>query len=127
MKALLLLAFVAIAAPAASFADPYCHPHGYRGCGPYFPSYGWYAPAPVVTFSYVSRPRVYSASRYYVQSDSSIEADVQRALRRRGYYTGAVDGDLGPRSRAAIRGYQAEHGMEITGRVDDRLLRSLGI
>ena len=48
------------------------------------------------------------------------------AMQKRGYYSGPVDGDIGPRSRAAIREYQAEHGLEANGRIDDPLLRSLG-
>jgi peptidoglycan hydrolase-like protein with peptidoglycan-binding domain len=52
---------------------------------------------------------------------------VQRVLRKRGYYLGPLDGDIGPRSRSAIRDYQAEHGLEVNGRIDDPLLRSLGI
>ena len=52
---------------------------------------------------------------------------VQRALAGRGYYGGPIDGDIGPGSRAAIRAYQADHGMEVTGEIDGPLLRSLGI
>ena len=52
---------------------------------------------------------------------------MQRALQRRGYYRGYVDGDIGPGSRAAIRSYQARHGLYVTGRIDSALLRSLGI
>ena len=76
---------------------------------------------------YGSERPVYRASRYYEAEDSSYEADVQRALKRRGYYYGDVDGDIGPQSRAAIREYQADHRLAITGRVDGSLLRSLGI
>ena len=149
MKARILLAALALAAPAASFADPYRHSHGsyrpysspYRyspsygyspsyNCSPssgYYPSYGYYAPTPIVSFTFGSRPSVYSATRYYAPAESStLEASVQRVLRKRGYYSGPVDGDIGPRSRAAIREYQAEHGLEANGRIDDPLLRSLG-
>lgn len=52
---------------------------------------------------------------------------VQRALSARGYYGGPIDGDIGPGSRAAIRAYQADHGMEVTGEIDGQLLRSLGV
>lgn len=53
--------------------------------------------------------------------------DVQRALAERGFYHGAVDGEIGPASRAAIRAYQNKHGLEPTGRIDGTLLRSLRI
>ncbi len=141
MKSLLLLAAFALAAPTASFADhnrSYSHGHSYggsrhysHGYAPYYRPYGfhpgYYNPGPVVSFTFGSRPSVYSATRYYVPGGSSIESSVQRALRREGYYSGSVDGDLGPRSRAAIREFQADNGMYATGRIDSRLLRSLGI
>jgi peptidoglycan hydrolase-like protein with peptidoglycan-binding domain len=82
-----------------------------------------------VSFSYTSAPRTYyrSAPDYDYSNDSSLEVDVQRALKRGGYYTGRIDGDIGPASRAAIRSYQYERGLEPTGRIDAGLLRSLGI
>ena len=141
MKALLLIAAIALAAPAASFADHnrsysyggyHSYSHGYHpsyrpyGYG-YYPSYGYYAPGPVISFNFGGRPSAYTATRYYVPGGSSLEASVQRALSRRGYYSGPVDGDLGPRSRAAIRDYQADRGLAATGRIDSRLLNSLGL
>ena len=135
MKAHAILAALVLAAPAASFADhrsffvssDHCAPRHYGGYSPYYRPYGWYAPRPFVSLSYVSERPIYRASRYYEGDDSSFESDVQRALKRRGYYSGAVDGDIGPGSRAAIREYQADHGLRVTGRVDGSLLRSLGI
>ena len=52
---------------------------------------------------------------------------MQRVLKRRGYYYGSIDGDIGPASRNAIRNYQADRGLKVTGRIDSSLLRSLGI
>jgi peptidoglycan hydrolase-like protein with peptidoglycan-binding domain len=57
----------------------------------------------------------------------SVEASVQRALKRQGYYRGLIDGDIGPESRAAIRRYQIDRGLDVTGRVDRSLIRSLGV
>ncbi len=139
MKPYLLLAAVALAAPAASVADPFrassCAPYhgGYHAFRPYVPHYGYrpsyryYAPSPGISFYFGSRPATYTATRYYVSDEPSLEADVQRALRREGYYSGPLDGDLGPMSRSAIRDYQNDHGLYPTGRVDSRLLRSLGL
>lgn len=138
MKTSVILAAILLAFPAMSsaghrprvFISSHCQPGPYFGRAPYYPyypAYGYYAPGPVLSFSYVSRPRVYNAPRYYTRSVSSLEADVQRALRRLGYYDGPVDGDIGPRSREAIRDYQDDHGLAITGRVDGSLLRSLGV
>lgn len=141
MKTLAVLAVLVIAAPVPSFADhrcfspppSFCAPGYYGGFSHFNRPFGYFAPQPYVSLSFVSsrafvnqRP-VYRASRYYDVDDYSYEIDVQRALRRRGYYFGDVDGDIGPRSRAAIRDYQADHRLPITGRVDGPLLRSLGI
>lgn len=113
---------------------------GYRSSSYcYRPSYSYYRPSysygyspyyyssyiPAVSFSYTSAPR-YSRS-YDYGNGSSLEVDVQRALKRRGYYRGGLDGDIGPASRSAIRAYQSEHGLAVNGRIDSTLLRSLGI
>jgi hypothetical protein len=37
-------------------------------------------------------------------------AELQRRLTRAGYYHGAIDGIMGPRTRRAIRAYQQDHG-----------------
>jgi hypothetical protein len=125
MKALLLLAIVALAAPATSLAGRYGHFRG--GYGPYYyPPYAYFPP-PVVGLAYGVAPYGEDDGRYDDRDAASLEASVQRALRREGYYSGPVDGDLGPRSRAAIREYQTDHRMAATGRIDSRLLRSLGI
>ena len=68
-----------------------------------------------------------SAPRSSASYDDSLAADVQSALKRRGYYKGPVDGDIGPASRSAIRAYQSDRGLTVTGRVDRSLLRALGI
>ncbi|MDB6170734.1 MAG: hypothetical protein JWL59_45 [Chthoniobacteraceae bacterium] len=76
------------------------------------------------------RPVYYNERRVYVDrseySGSSVGARVQRGLARRGYYRGPIDGDIGPGSRAAIRNFQADHGLRPTGYIDARLLDALG-
>lgn len=112
----------------------------YRGGGNYYYNnrpYGYYRPysygyrpyyysAPSVSF-YYSRPStaVYTRSSSYYSDD--LAADVQRELRRRGYYYGEIDGDVGPGTRAAIRAYQADRGFVVTGRIDRNLVRALGV
>ena len=44
-------------------------------------------------------------------------ASVQQELARRGYYQGPIDGRLGPATRAAIRRYQQDRGLPVTGDV----------
>ena len=130
------------------------HSHSYRGWRGYYPSFGYrsygyypyrsyyggyyggygypyyYGGYPSVSFTYSSAsPRYYSSSRYsdYGSNTSSLEVEVQRELRRLGYYRGSIDGDIGPGSRSAIRAFQADRGLSVTGRIDASLLRSLGI
>jgi len=80
------------------------------------PQARYYAPAaPRVSYGYAS-PR-----------GNSMEAAVQLALARAGYYRGPVDGCLGPMSRQAIANYQADRGMRVTGYPDRTLLNSLGL
>lgn len=92
---------------------------------PYYSSYSvWpWRPRTTVSVTTVRRPSYYQND--YVSS--SLEANVQRALRRKGYYNGPVDGDIGYGSRAAIRAYQDDHGLRVTGRIDSALIRSLRI
>jgi hypothetical protein len=107
----------------------YRRPYGYGYYGrPYY--YG----GPSVGFSYsrYSQPSYYSSTSVYRGAPVSnysddLAVDVQRELQRRGYYSGPIDGDIGPGSRSAIRAYQADRGLAVTGRVDSRLIRSLGI
>ncbi|MEM7227044.1 MAG: peptidoglycan-binding domain-containing protein [Pseudomonadota bacterium] len=52
--------------------------------------------------------------------------DVQEELARRGYLTDQqIDGLDGPRTRAAVRRFQNDAGLPITGTVDQRLLDDL--
>ena len=53
-------------------------------------------------------------------------ANMQGALQRLGYYRYAVDGVLGPLTRAAIANYQRDHGLAATGAIDPHTLTSLG-
>ena len=54
-------------------------------------------------------------------------ADVQAALQYQGYYTGEVDGLLGPLTREALTGYQSDHGLYTTAAIDEPTLNSLGM
>ncbi|AGA34987.1 Peptidoglycan-binding domain 1 [Thioalkalivibrio nitratireducens DSM 14787] len=54
-------------------------------------------------------------------------AAAQRILNARGYGAGPPDGVLGPRSRDAIRTFQADHDLPPTGELTSRTLELLGI
>jgi peptidoglycan hydrolase-like protein with peptidoglycan-binding domain len=51
----------------------------------------------------------------------------QSKLSERGYYQGPIDGVIGAGSRRAIRSFQAEEGLPVTGSIDSKLLRALRI
>jgi Putative peptidoglycan binding domain len=53
--------------------------------------------------------------------------EVQTALRQDGYYAGPVDGRLGPRTRAALAAFQADHGLAVTSAIDRPTLQTLGL
>jgi membrane-bound lytic murein transglycosylase B len=52
-------------------------------------------------------------------------AELQRYLARAGYYDGAIDGKIGPMSRAAIRAYQLNAGLVADGFAGLQLLETL--
>lgn len=106
---------------------------GWAGQGYYYgpPNQPYYYQTPGVSY-YRTReavPRQYYP-REWGPSQSNVgsaDAAVQRALARRGYYNGPIDGDIGPGTRAAIARYQRDRGLRPTGVVDSTLLRSLGL
>lgn len=95
----------------------YSRPYPYYGYGYGYPYYG-----PSVSLN-INR----SYSPRYSESSDDLAVDVQRELRRRGYYRGSIDGDVGPGTRNAISHYQSDRGLPVTGRIDRNLLRALGI
>jgi membrane-bound lytic murein transglycosylase B len=50
---------------------------------------------------------------------------VQEALTALGYDAGAADGRIGPRTRAAVRAFQADTEFGVDGQVSEQLLRRL--
>jgi Putative peptidoglycan binding domain len=54
-------------------------------------------------------------------------ADTQALLQEMGYYTGEVDGLLGPLTRQALAAYQADNGLATTEAIDQPTLDSLGL
>lgn len=103
---------------------------GYAGRGYYYgpPGMPYYYERPDVRYYRHSHqvPRSYYGESYHGGSGRTAAA-VQRALARRGFYYGPVDGDIGPGSRRAIARYQSAHRLPVTGTIDRSLLRSLGL
>jgi hypothetical protein len=52
---------------------------------------------------------------------------VQKALKELGYYEADVDGQLGRATQTAIRTYQIDRGLPVTGRIDPALEKELGL
>jgi peptidoglycan hydrolase-like protein with peptidoglycan-binding domain len=59
------------------------------------------------------------------QDHAAIE-HAQKTLKQKGHDPGAVDGVMGPQTTAALRAYQKEQGLEVTGRLDAPTLAKLG-
>jgi N-acetylmuramoyl-L-alanine amidase len=53
------------------------------------------------------------------------DSGVQKRLNNLGYDCGLEDGDIGPRSRAALKQFQADCDLEPTGQLDDRTREQL--
>jgi hypothetical protein len=54
-------------------------------------------------------------------------ANVQSALQEQGYYGDAVDGLIGPNTRAALSNFQRDRGLPITAAIDGPTLQALGL
>jgi len=86
------------------FGNPffYDYPYGYD-----YPYYGYYDD---------------NAGNY-----SEIIIAVQKELTQLGYYHGPVNGLIGPETEGAIRWFQSVYKLPVTGQIDDRTLKALGI
>jgi hypothetical protein len=77
--------------------------------------YGWYSyDGPIYT-------------GYANVTPDQVLVNVQVALRDQGYYAGAIDGDMGPQTRAALAAFQADNGLAVTSTVDQPTLQTLGV
>jgi peptidoglycan hydrolase-like protein with peptidoglycan-binding domain len=56
---------------------------------------------------------------------SRLVADIQEALRESGYTTGRASGRLDDQTRSAIRGYESDHGLLMSGEPSTELLRHM--
>ena len=58
---------------------------------------------------------------------SEIVKKLQASLFLNGYYTGAIDGIVGPQTRAAVSKFQKDSNLPITGTITTEVLNALGI
>jgi hypothetical protein len=90
---------------------------GFPSWYPYDPYYGY-----PYDYSYYDYGQAYDYQYW-----NNLTVSVQSELAQRGYYRGAIDGAIGSGSRQAIRAFQAAQGLPVTGRIDPKLLKALGI
>ena len=98
------------------------------GGGYYFFNNGYWFPAwgysPSAQYYAYDGP-IYAGQR--AEPPDKVIADVQAVLQQMGYYTGEVDGLLGPLTREALTAYQADQGLTTTAAIDEPTLDSLGM
>jgi Putative peptidoglycan binding domain len=99
-------------------------PYWYPGWGYY--DYGYYG-YPYYSYDYPDYYYPDSASYSGRNGSASIPVLVQDSLARRGYYAGPVDGVVGSGTRSAIREFQRDNGLPVTGRIDSQLVQALQI
>ena len=94
---------------------------GFYGYG--YPWWGW--DYPYYPYSYYGDEAYDSGS--YGDNDPRLNSPraVQATLAWRGFYSGRIDGVMGPETRSAIRSFQANQGLPVTGQIDDRLINAL--
>jgi hypothetical protein len=88
--------------------------------GYWYPAYG-YDPG-YTTYAY-DEP-IYG---YNDLDPGQVIANVQSALQQQGYYNDAVDGLIGPNTRAALSNFQRDHQLPITAAIDGPTLQALGL
>lgn len=98
--------------PSVSFGFGYPYSYGYSSYYPYDYSYGSYG---------------YNRPGYNTYGNGSIVIQVQSRLARAGYYRGAIDGAMGPRTHYAIQAYERDHGLRVDGAISGQLLRNMGL
>jgi putative peptidoglycan binding protein len=97
------------------------------GSGYYFWDGGYWYPA----YGYDPGYNTYDYNEpiygYNDLDPAQVIANVQTELQRLGYYRYAVDGQMGPATRAAIANYQRDNGLSMTSAIDEPTLQSLGL
>jgi putative peptidoglycan binding protein len=98
------------------------------GGGYYFFNNGYWFPA--WGYSPSAQYYAYDGPIYvgqHAEPPDKVIADVQAVLQQMGYYKGEVDGLLGPMTREALAGYQADQGLTQTAAIDEPTLDALGM
>jgi len=78
-----------------------------------------------ISTGYTSRPRALARTDW--EQDPAFVSDVQNALTDQGYDPGSRDGHMGWRTREAIRDFQRDQGLPVTGNLDYETAQRLGV
>ena len=70
----------------------------------------------------LSQPSATSAD-----NDPTLVRSAQQALKQKGFDAGAIDGQLGPSTKSAIRDFQQAQGLPQSGELDQQTLSALGV
>jgi Putative peptidoglycan binding domain len=87
--------------------------------------YPYYYPYPY--YNYDTFLDVDNSADYRSPTSGEVASIVQSALGKRGYDRGPIDGVIGAGSRRAVRSFQTDQGLPVTGSIDNKLLRALRI
>ena len=101
---------------------------GFYGFGypDYYPyDYPYYYPYPY--YNYDAYLGVNNSRDHRKSAAGDVPSLVQSELSTRGYYRGSIDGVIGAGSRRAIRSFQTDQGLPITGSIDRKLLNALRV
>ena len=95
-------------------------------------SAGYYAAAPgyVAYQQPVYRGQIVAETapgRIAPSTSGTVARSVQAALQNRGFYQGAIDGEFGPESQAAIARFQQANGLKVTGLINSSTLKALNL
>ena len=95
--------------------------------GYYFWNDGYWYPAYGYDSGYSTYAYDEPISGYNDLDPGQVIANVQSALQEQGYYRDAVDGLIGPNTRAALSNFQRDRGLPITAAIDGPTLQALGL
>jgi hypothetical protein len=124
------------------FGYPWYYPYSYYNYYPYYPygynpyGYSYYNQGGYQGGGAYNDEGAYDDDATYnngnayrggAAANGSIVAQVQRNLARGGYYKGAIDGELGPRTYYAIRAYQRSHNLRVDGAINSQLLSRMDL
>ena len=60
-----------------------------------------------------------------VATDKPTPQQIQQALKSAGFYTGKIDGNIGPKTKKAIEEFQARNGLKADGKVGAKTWKAL--